>query len=261
MAFINCHFFSDVLGISTSVNVLLPEKTSRQIGLKGQKETGKHKTLWLLHGLSDDQSIWCRRTSIERYATKYSMAVIMPNVHRSFYVNMEHGYNYWDFLSEELPTKMRDFFPLSDKQEDNYVAGLSMGGYGAFKWAFRQPEKFAGTASLSGVMNVERRVKEFPEHFPDIQNVFGDFSHFKRSPNDLFHLIKTLKDSGKKIPKIYQCCGTEDTLYLNNIEFRDFVATLGIKTTYEEGPGDHEWGYWDSQIQKVFRWIKKVEIK
>ena len=67
---------------SVSVNVLLPEKTKSLIGMDG-KQAGKMKTIYLLHGLSDDRTIWMRRTSIERYAIERGVAVVMPNVGRS----------------------------------------------------------------------------------------------------------------------------------------------------------------------------------
>jgi S-formylglutathione hydrolase FrmB len=135
MALIHCNFFSEVLKLSTSMYVILPQRTQNQIGMQGTVKKDKHPTLYLLHGLSDDHTIWLRRTSIERYVANLGLAVVMPEVHRSFYTDMVNGYNYWTFISEELPEIARSFFPLSDKREDNFVAGLSMGGYGAFKLA------------------------------------------------------------------------------------------------------------------------------
>ncbi len=143
MALIQCQFYSEVLGLSTSMHVILPQETRSQIGLEGKQGTGPHPTLYLLHGLSDDDSIWLRRTSIERYVASLGIAVVMPQIHRSFYTNMEQGGAYGTFISEELPTLARSFFPLSAKREDNFVAGLSMGGYGAFKLALQHPERFA----------------------------------------------------------------------------------------------------------------------
>lgn len=134
MALIQCQFYSEVLGLSTSMNVILPQATRSQIGLEGKQGTGPHPTLYLLHGLSDDDSTWLRRTSIERYVASLGLAVVMPQVHRSFYTNMEQGAAYWSFISEELPALARSFFPLSDKREDNFVAGLSMGDMVLSNW-------------------------------------------------------------------------------------------------------------------------------
>ena len=126
MALIQCDFFSESLGFSTSMNVILPQPARE-----------RYRVLYLLHGMSDDHTIWCRRTSIERYVDPLGLAVVMPAVHRGYYTDMAAGYRYWTFISEELPALARSFFPLSHKREDTFVAGLSMGGYGAFKLALR----------------------------------------------------------------------------------------------------------------------------
>ena len=144
MALIQCKFYSEVLKLSTSMTVILPRNTRPNRHGRARGEGGdKHQTLYLLHGYTDDDSIWTRRTSIERYVAPLGLAVVMPNVHKSFYTDMKHGDKYWTFLTEELPMLARSFFPLSAKREDNFVAGLSMGGYGAFKWAARCPEQIS----------------------------------------------------------------------------------------------------------------------
>src|ERR1700754_3041380 len=100
MALLRCDFFSDVLGVSTSMTVILPQQTTTQIGRTGQATSGAFRTLYLLHGLSDDDTIWLRRTSIERYVADLGLAVVMPQVHRSFYTDEAYGRPYWTFLSE-----------------------------------------------------------------------------------------------------------------------------------------------------------------
>src|SRR4051812_41777322 len=107
MAFIDCHFYSDSLGVSASMHVILPQVATSQIGLASKAYGGKHPTLYLLHGLSDDHTIWMRRTSIERYASQLGIAVVMPAVNRSFYADMASGPKYWEFVSEELPALAR----------------------------------------------------------------------------------------------------------------------------------------------------------
>src|SRR5215207_9009351 len=157
MAHVRCDFFSVALILSTSMTVLLPQQTSTQIGMEGRSTDGPPPVLYLLHGLSDDDTIWLRRTSVERYAAPLGLAVVMPQVHRSFYTAEAVGGRYWTFLSEELPALVYSFFRLSDRREDTFVAGLSMGGYGALKWALRRPDRFAAAASLSGALNVAHR--------------------------------------------------------------------------------------------------------
>ncbi|MDE0573890.1 alpha/beta hydrolase-fold protein [Demequina sp. B12] len=128
MAQITCRYFSDVLGMSMTATVILPQAVNQQIGMASAPARAALPTLYLLHGLSDDDSVWLRRTSIERYVADRSLAVVMPNVHRSFYSNQVDGYPYFTHLIDELPRIMGGFFPLSSRREDTFIAGLSMGG-------------------------------------------------------------------------------------------------------------------------------------
>ena len=255
MALINCDFYSEALGLSTSVTVILPQNTKTQIGMAGSAKKQKYPVLYLLHGLSDDNTIWLRRTSIERYVADMGIAVVMPNAGRSFYTDMYNGYKYWTYITEELPEIVSDFFPISTKREDTFVAGLSMGGFGALKIALNLPEKYAAAASLSGVSGIsEHFATALPEFQKELFNVFGEPQGIKGSINDIyFQADKVSKGSVK--PKLYQCCGTEDFLYEDNTNFRDFIKDKGFDYTYEEGPGQHEWGFWDNYIQKVLKWL------
>lgn len=245
MALIQCDFFSDSLGFSTSMNVILP-----------QPPREKYRVLYLLHGKSDDHTIWCRRTSIERYVDPLGLAVVMPAVHRGYYTDMAAGYRYWTFVSEEVPALARSFFPLSHKREDTFVAGLSMGGYGAFKLALRHPERFAAAASLSGALDIAGPHEPPPEEMAaELERIFGPLDQLAGSSNDLFHLASQLARSRVSKPKLYQWCGTEDFLYDQNARFRDHARSLGLDLLYEEGPGEHVWSYWDQQIQRVLEWL------
>src|SRR5688500_7662463 len=136
------------------MTVLLPQRTTTQIGMTGRTTAGPPPVLYLLHGLSDDDTIWLRRTSIERYVAPLGLAVVMPQVHRSFYTDEHYGGRYWTFLSAELPELVGSWFQVSQRREDTFVGGLSMGGYGAVKWALRKPERFAAAASLSGALDL-----------------------------------------------------------------------------------------------------------
>jgi S-formylglutathione hydrolase FrmB len=242
------------------MTVILPQNTSSQIGMKGVVKQKKHPVLYLLHGMSDDHTIWLRRTSIERYVASLGLAVVMPAVHRSYYTDMASGPKYWTFVSEELPRIVQSFFPISEKRRDTFVAGLSMGGYGAFKLAFRHPEKFAAAASLSGALDTVALYDRWGK--PKAQEreaIFG--KKIKNTDKDLVYLSAKLAKSSSPKPMLFQCCGTEDFLYGDNLKFRAHIEKLGaFKLHYEEGPGMHEWGYWDANIQKVLKWLplKKV---
>ncbi len=256
MAFVQCDFHSDTLGLSVSMDAILPQQTQNQVGMTGVGATGDVPVLTLLHGLSDDHTIWQRRTSIERYVAPLGLAVLMPAVHRSFYADMVNGLPYWTFVSEELPRVARSFFRLSADREQNFVAGLSMGGYGAFKLALRHPERFCAAASLSGAVDVaglQDRVES--DRVAELENIFGPIETIPGSEHDLFTLAERVAASGRPRPRLFQCCGTEDFLYESNVRFRDHARAAGLDLTYEEGPGEHEWGFWDQWIQRVLEWL------
>lgn len=256
------YFFSDTLGFHTSMYVLMPERTLAEMK---RKRASKYRTLYLLHGHSDDHTAWQRFTSIERYAEGLNLAVVMPAVHLSFYNDMAYGGKYWQFISEEVPALVRDLFPLSSARKDNFVAGLSMGGYGAFKLALTHPERFAAAASLSGALDIQAVVdpnhrRNYKAWLDEMQTVFGDLSKVPGSKHDLMTLAKKVAKGPVK-PRLYQCCGTEDQLYEDNLRFREFVRKLPLDLTYEEGPGEHNWGYWDKMIQNTLAWMFPPRIK
>lgn len=251
MAYLEVSFKSDVLDVETNMRVLLPEKRADfpQIRLAGPD--GKCPVLFLLHGLSDGCSAWTRYTAIERYVRQYELAVVMPEVQRSFYTDMRRGGAYWTFLSRELLQKCFEFFPqISTKRADHYAAGLSMGGYGAMKLALRAPETFCYAASLSGALDV-RAPFQRTHDASFMADIFGPPEQVAGSDDDLFALAVRLKESGAPLPKLFIWCGTEDFLYRDNVAMRDHLLHLGYDLTYTETPGCHLWNYWDREIQNV----------
>ena len=249
------NFFSETLDMGSTMHVLLPQRAQAEMK---SKRKPKYRTLYLLHGRSDDHTAWQRWTSLERFVEGLNLVVVMPAVHLSFYTDMVHGGNYWQFISEEVPTLVRDLFSLSSERKDNFIAGLSMGGYGAFKLVLTLPERYAA-ASLSGAVDIGAVVKGHGLHDErvwreEMINVFGDPSKVVGSKHDLLTLAKKTAKATIK-PKLYQCCGTEDFLYADNIRFRDAVRKLPFDHTYEEGPGEHNWAYWDQMIQHALAWM------
>lgn len=264
MALLHVNFFSDVLGKSTAMYVILPQRTRNQIGMAGVRGEGKYPVLYLLHGLSDDYTIWQRRTSIERYVSEMEIAVVMPDADTSFYSDMVHGRKYWTFFSEELPEIVHDFFPnISCEREDTFIAGLSMGGYGAYKLALGT-DRFAAAASLSGAVDLpielarEDRLKENGELW---KNIFENLNTVRDSQNDVLFLAKEKKESGKPLPKLYMWCGTEDFIYELSTSAHKKLDALGYDLVYEESAGDHQWKYWDEKIQTVLAWLPLKTLK
>jgi S-formylglutathione hydrolase FrmB len=252
MAQVTCDFFSDVLEVGTSVTVVLPQATEAQIGVAAPTAgSADLPVLYLLHGLSDDHTAWTRYTSIERYAAAAGLAVVMPAVGRSFYADERHGHRYWSYLSEELPRTMGSFFRFSDRREDTFVAGLSMGGYGAFKWALTQPGRFAAAASLSGGLDV-RLIAAKPERRALFARVFGEAPG---PGDDLFELLAA--SDAAALPSLYVGCGTEDPLLPASTRFAAAAEAHGASVTTDFRPGEHEWGLWDAVVRDVIDWLPR----
>lgn len=263
MALMHVDFFSDVLGMCVNMDVIIPQQTSKQIGMEGKAADGQYKTMYLLHGMSDDQTIWQRRTSIERYVSKLGIAVVMPTTHLGFYTDTTYGMRYWTFISKELPEICREFFPrMSAKREDTLAAGLSMGGYGAWKLGLGASDTFGAAASLSGALDM---VEDYRRHVDEgnislFRGIFGNAEDMEGSENDLLALAEKLAAEKKELPRLYAWCGTEDFLYQGNLKAWEHVKKLGYSLTCEETAGDHQWKYWDAKIQDILRWWLDIDM-
>jgi putative tributyrin esterase len=249
MALVRCDFFSDVLEVGTSMTVVLPQASEEQIGVVSPDAAGGDgfPLLYLLHGLSDDCTAWLRYTSIERYAGAHGVAVVMPQVQRSFYADEADGARFWTFLSQELPEVVGSFFRVSPRREDTFVAGLSMGGYGALKWALHQPERFAAAASLSGALDLRTILPERQELFQRVYDGrLGD-------DDDLFTLLG--RHAASDLPRLYVGCGTEDHLVDGSRRFVEAAQAAGAELRTDFRPGEHEWSVWDAMVQDVLAWL------
>ena len=239
MAFMEVNFFSDTLGMCMSMNVVLPQGKDR------------YPTLWLLHGMSDDHTIWSRRTSIERYADEHGVAVVMPTTYLGWYTDMAFGYKYRTFIGEELPKICRSFFPgMSALQEDNYISGNSMGGYGSLALTLTYPDNYGVCAPLSAAFDPTILYSPDNTFFTDI---YGPKDSFCGSENDLFHMAEVRKDTLKT--RIYIICGDNDFLIADNRRMRDHLTKLGYDFKYRESDGEHNWKFWDREIQNVLNFI------
>jgi S-formylglutathione hydrolase FrmB len=183
----------------------------------------------------------------------------MPDGGRSYYVDSAAGPRWGTFVADEMPALARAFFPVSDRREDTYIAGLSMGGYGALRIALAHPDRFAAAGSFSGSLDMARRPAHAdPAWCTEFSRVFGDLDAIAGSENDLFELARRLSPVDRRRLRLFQCCGTEDFLYDANVRFRDHARSLGLDLTYEESPGTHEWGYWDAAVRRFLEWLVAV---
>ncbi len=258
MALIHMNFFSEVLKMSSQMEVILPQDVKSQIGAGTSKHQKKYPVLYLLHGMTDNHTTWSRHTSIERYACERGIAVVMPNGHLGWYTDMKYGYDYYTYISQEIPKLCERFFPcISNIREGRFIAGNSMGGYGAFKIALKNPEKFSGAVSLSGALDAASSAEKSKDKFYSAlwEDIFGDLKSIIGSDNDIFALAQNLKLHNAKIPKLYMWCGISDSLYDQNVKAKTYLKNLGFDLVYKESEGDHSWKYWDKYIQDALDWI------
>lgn len=257
MAFAELNFYSYTLGMDTSITVLLPEKRLKKPEANPDK---KYPVLYLLHGGSDDYTSYLRKSVIELLTRDHDLIVVMPTGHLSSYVNTKYGADFSDYITEELPLIISKYFPASDKREDCYIAGLSLGGYGTLHAVLNHPEMYVAAACMSAAVN-QYDMRDLPKDMRDgstrIRWTLGEYSKYKDSENDLFHLLKVVgKSSGPK-PKLYQCCGKQDFLYEQNLEFKKAVEESGAASEYiyHEFDGIHNWAYWNKELPRILEFF------
>lgn len=251
----NITFFSDTLRLNTDLKVILPGR------YENDGTASAYKVLWLLHGGNADCNEWLTQSSIARYAANYPLAVVLVSTYDSFGVNMANGaYRYADYLEKELPYLVRSMYPrFSIKREDNFVAGASMGGYAAVRWAYNCPELFCRAGSFAGALALgdiyERYLKGIQPGGEEFKYAFGDPARFHRTRDDLIYMAEKAVSEKRKLPKLYMLCGREDFGYRQNKEARDALLSVGAPVIWNEVEGDHSFDCWDPHIPEVLAWM------
>ena len=251
MSLIRMNFFSETLNMATSANVILP------VGREG--ELKDVPVLYLLHGMGDDCSAWMRKTAVERYALERGVAVIMPDGALSTYHNMAHGEKYNDYIALELPQIMAAYFPISTDREKNFIAGCSMGGFGALKIGLAYPDKFSAIGCLSAA-NFEYR--------PDAAFVQRILHRAYDDELDFWDIMMAANArataAGRDAVKLWHGWGDEDRLRENAEKSRTFFESIQspmLSYHWEMFRGRHDWALWDEMIEKFIRWLDLPEPK
>lgn len=252
MALMRVNFFSHTLGKHHHFNLILPEQESHyELGVSPPLLP----SVMILHGLSSDSDSYLRFTNVERYANEHNIAIILPDGDHSFYANMLYGHSYADHILE-VWRYVHQVFPLSADRSDNFIAGHSMGGFGVIKTSFEHPELFSKSCFMSSATNIERLLNyDWPDF--KMRGIIGDVETTKNSGLDINKIvtdgIKAVGISG--LPELYMMCGTDDFIYPDNVKFKSFLESQNISFKYEEGPGDHDYAYWDNGILKAIKWM------
>jgi len=261
MALLQVNFMSKALMRTVPMNVILPVDKMTFPGMP-EREDKPFKTLYLLHGVFGNYTDWVSGTNIQRWAEEKGLVVVMPSGDNMFYVDNPGANNYYgEFIGKELVEVTRKMFHLSNKREDTYIAGLSMGGYGAIRNGLKYHDTFGCIAGLSSAFitdGIEKRTNDVPffiESRSYAESCFGDLTKVAESDKNPKWLAKKLVEQNTEIPKIYLACGDKDFLLDANRDFYDYLGRLGLDVEFEVGPGAHEWDFWNQYIKKVLDWL------
>ena len=240
MAFLQIEFSGSSIGKMACMNVLLPE---------GE---GPYPVLYLLHGYSDNHTVWQRRTSIERYVAGEDLIVVMPDGHVSFYANDPRpgGRAYEDHIVRDVVEFTDRAFPTIAKREGRAIAGLSMGGYGAMMIGLKHHDRFAAISSHSGALGFvhDHYVRDDPgiNSLAEALAAGGSYD---------CHELARQAVAAETCPAVRFDCGHDDFLIEYNRHFHEHLEAIGLAHTYEEFDGVHEWAYWDSHVPETIRFV------
>jgi S-formylglutathione hydrolase FrmB len=246
MALIRIDHVPETVKVNLPLNIILPDP-----GKMGDLPVAKRKVLYLLHGLSDDASAWQRYSSIETVAAGYGLVVVMPSVGRSFYIDQPNGQKYFSYLTEELPHYLVDVFGLAPRREDTLIAGVSMGGYGAFKAALLRPELYAAAVSFSGVLSLAilQTMPDDPRR-DEFAFLFGDLEKLAGSEHDPAVWLKRAAQNPSLLPRLFIAVSRQEDIYPLSGMFHAACQSLGVQAEYHEEDGGHDWFFWDGQIRR-----------
>ena len=161
--------------------------------------------------------------------------VVMPSVYNSAYTDMKYGLDYFSYLTEELTDFVERNFPAATKRENRFIAGMSMGGYGAYKWGLTCPEKFAAIGGVAGSYHAEYRYQGKVNTVSTLcEALYGDPPAITPEVHDVFTLLKNRKEEGRDIPRLYTCCGTEDRRHQDSVDLNEFADHLGVPLLFED---------------------------
>ena len=267
--FLTCNYFSHVLNRNVEICVVVPTpEGNEQITAQGKQQRYDYENglpvVYLLHGAYGNNTSWSRFSSVERYAQQHNCIAVMAGVENSFYQDMAHGSKYYTYMTEELPAYITRIFPASKRREDTYIAGFSMGGYGAWFLALSRPDLYCKAASMSGALDIQAvhdagATGEIDSPF-SWSDAFGEAAeHLAGSDRDLFTLYEKDKAAGL-VPELYQSCGDQDFLFRINQDVHRRFIEMGASVEYSEVPGHmHNWDFWDQDIRRILDWMLPLE--
>ena len=247
--------------MNTNLNVVIPSS----IGWDRLYGTDKHSDypdefpcMYLLHGFNGDYQQFNMMTNIALYAQLNKIAVVMPSGYNAAYTNMKYGPAFSDFLVYELPEFVGKMFPVSKKVEDTFIAGFSMGGYGALVNGIGHPERYGAAASIAGTLNVDARIEGKTNTIPSmVIAMYGDPPEIDRDTQDVFVMLTNAVKNGTPLPRLYCYSGTEDERgYPRYLMLKEHCEKIGLQDIiFEESSGVHDYKFADSYLNRIIKWM------
>ncbi len=252
MAWLTIEFQSETLHMPVMLDVLIPQGR------------GGYRTLYLLHGAGGDHASWLLKTQLADFVEGKNLAVVMPSGDNRCYVDNIHGKDYFQYVAHELIEQCETWFPLSKDKQDRFIAGMSMGGYGAFYAAFQEYNQYAKVFSYSGLLDILQRY-DHPQGL-DLFPVFGSRQQLLDGNFDLFHQAtdnqEYFQKSQEGVTRFYIFCGLQDVRIDMSSQMYAHLQTLGYDVSYETAEGGHKWDYWNQCIARTIAIIsEKKEAK
>lgn len=255
MAFMQIEYNSEVLKQYRQIDVIYPDASEFKDNPSAATDI---PVLYLLHGMNGNQNSWNARTNIQRLVRHTNLVVVMPCSDNAWYADTDFGWNYYEAIANELPRVLRHFFPnMTTKREKTFIAGLSMGGYGAFKIALTT-NQYAWVGSFSGALFTEKGIlSHVQDNQKYWQGIFGELTTDNLSRHTIPHFA-TMSD---KKTKMYAWCGKEDFLFDINEEAAQELKKLGLDLDYQTAHGTHDWYYWEQQVERFLEMLPIDYVK
>lgn len=253
-------FYSNLLNKDVSYSIYLPD------GYGVSERT--YPVLYLLHGWTDDETSWIQmgdmqaitdRAIMQGLAAK--MIVVMPNAWETWYVNSYDGkFPYEDMFFEELIPYIQRTYKARTEKQFRAIAGLSMGGYGAFLYTLHHPEYFTACAPLSAAIYTENQMKKALN--TDRGKLFDKlYGKGNLTPywyeNSVLYLLERMEDGVSLNVLYYIDCGDDDTLLHGNNLAHELLREKNIAHEFRVRDGGHTWTYWRTALPSVLEFISK----
>lgn len=269
MSTIHAEFHSNALTRPADFWMFLPEKLPEELFGQNPHYSRPPKALILLHGYTGSCSDWLYHSPAAELSMKYNLAIVMPTGGISFYLDRPGvGNAYCRFVGEDLPNYLSSTFGLAKNKQDTFIAGNSMGGFGALHTALAYPERFGCGIGLSSALIIHQVAGMKPDASIHKRNIMADYAYYLEtfgepakvldSKNNPETLVKNLKAEGKAIPRLFMACGMEDFLLNQNREFHQFLVDQKVPVKYVEDTGAHDWPFWNKMIEPAIRWALEI---